>query len=178
MEEKSYFAWPLRRVQIQRHPGSLEIPILLVSAIADLVLRTAAAFFERFLEKEFDDCGLAYRRVGPRGWQWSGFTLYEHGYMWLRRSPIGKTSLAKKRSEDLRLMTSESGPGLLADQHSAFTTPSPVAAQCRGLVHARLTVADYLVKSCASKSRSSGSFVRIPQREESVGEPKVRLSRY
>jgi retron-type reverse transcriptase len=63
VESEDYWAWPLRRIEVEKHPGSEERRGLLVPAVQDRVVQTAvAAYMEPFLEKEFDDCSFAYRR--------------------------------------------------------------------------------------------------------------------
>jgi retron-type reverse transcriptase len=63
VEEESYWAWPLRRIEVEKQPGSEERRSLLVPAVNDRVLQTAvAAHIEPALEAEFDDCSYAYRR--------------------------------------------------------------------------------------------------------------------
>ena len=60
---ETYWAWPLRRVEIEKRPGSEERRTLVVPAVRDRVLQTAvAAHIEPVLEREFDDCSFAYRR--------------------------------------------------------------------------------------------------------------------
>lgn len=61
--EESYFAWPLRKIEIEKRPGSPERRTLLVPAVRDRVLQTAAAIvLEPLLEPEFEECSFAYRR--------------------------------------------------------------------------------------------------------------------
>src|ERR1039458_1922903 len=56
VENETYWAWPLRRIEVEKHPGSGERRSLLVPAVQDRVLQTAvAACIEPALEKEFDD---------------------------------------------------------------------------------------------------------------------------
>lgn len=63
VETGSYWAWPLRRVEVEKRPGSKEGRRLLIPAVRDRVLQTAvAAYMEPFLEKEFEPCSFAYRR--------------------------------------------------------------------------------------------------------------------
>jgi group II intron reverse transcriptase/maturase len=85
VEEESYWAWPLRRVEIEKHPGSEERRTLLVPAVRDRVLQTAvAAYIEPMLEAEFDDCSFAYRRGrGLRMAVERVYQLYTRGYQWL-----------------------------------------------------------------------------------------------
>src|SRR5438105_2806867 len=85
VEEERYFAWPLRRVEVERHPGSDEVRTLLVPTVADRVLQTAiAAYLEPFLEKEFDDCSFAYRRGrSVRMAVERVHALHQRGYTWL-----------------------------------------------------------------------------------------------
>jgi group II intron reverse transcriptase/maturase len=90
VENESYYAWPLRRVLIEKHPGSPETRTLLVPTIADRVLQTAtAAYLEPYLEKEFDDCSFAYRRGrSVRMAVDRVYTLYQQGYTWLLDADI------------------------------------------------------------------------------------------
>lgn len=85
VESESYFAWPLRRVEIEKHPGSEEKRTLLVPAVRDRVLQTAvAAYMEPFLEAEFDECSFAYRRGrSVRMAVDRVYQLYTQGYAWL-----------------------------------------------------------------------------------------------
>src|ERR1017187_10682622 len=63
VEDGDYWAWPLRRIEVEKHPGSEERRALLVPAVQDRVLQTAVAgHIEPALEKEFHDCSFAYRR--------------------------------------------------------------------------------------------------------------------
>jgi len=85
VERNAYWAWPLRRIEIEKHPGSDERRTLLVPAIQDRVLQTAvAAHIEPALEKEFDDCSFAYRR--GRSVRMAVERVYRHyheGFQWL-----------------------------------------------------------------------------------------------
>jgi RNA-directed DNA polymerase len=85
VEEETYWHWPLRRIEVEKHPGSEERRTLLVPAIQDRVLQTAvAAHIEPALEKEFDDCSFAYRR--GRSVRMAVERVYRHyneGYQWL-----------------------------------------------------------------------------------------------
>ncbi len=85
VEDGSYFAWPLRRIEVEKHPGSEERRTLLVPAVADRVLQTAvAAYMEPFLEAEFDECSFAYRRGrSVRMAVERVYGLYHQGYTWL-----------------------------------------------------------------------------------------------
>ena len=90
VEDESYFAWPLRRIEVEKAPGSVERRILLVPAVRDRVLQTAvAAFLESFLEAEFDDCSFAYRRGrSVRMALERVYQLYRKGYVWLLDADI------------------------------------------------------------------------------------------
>lgn len=85
VEEDTYWQWPLRRIEVEKHTGSEERRTLLVPAIQDRVLQTAvAAYIEPVLEKEFDDCSFAYRR--GRSVRMAVERVYRHyneGYLWL-----------------------------------------------------------------------------------------------
>src|SRR5438034_4907548 len=85
IEDESYWAWPLRRIEVEKHPGSDERRTLLVSTVADRVLQTAvAAYLEPFLEAEFDDCSFAYRRGrSVRMAVERVHQLYHQGFIWL-----------------------------------------------------------------------------------------------
>ena len=85
VDTESYWAWPLRRIAIERHPGSPEIRTLAVPSVADRVLQTAtAAYLEPYLEKEFDECSFAYRRGrSVRMAVERVYALYQRGYTWL-----------------------------------------------------------------------------------------------
>jgi len=84
VEDETYWAWPLRRIEVERHPGSAERRTLLVPAVADRVLQTAvAAYMEPFLEPEFDDCSFAYRRGrSVRMAVERVYALYQQGFVW------------------------------------------------------------------------------------------------
>lgn len=86
----SYFAWPLRRVEIEKRPGSEERRTLLVPSVRDRVLQTAvAAFLEPFLEREFEDCSFAYRRGrSVRMAVERVYILYHEGYRWILDADI------------------------------------------------------------------------------------------
>lgn len=85
VEEETYWAWPLRRIEVEKHPGSQERRILLVPAVRDRVLQTAAAaHMEPVLEREFDDCSFGYRRGrGVRMAVERVYQLHRQGYRWL-----------------------------------------------------------------------------------------------
>src|SRR5438876_8354360 len=85
VEDESYWAWPLRRIEVEKHPGSDERRTLLVPTVADRVLQTAvAAYLEPFLEAEFDDCSFAYRRGrSVRMAVERVHQLYHQGFIWL-----------------------------------------------------------------------------------------------
>jgi len=85
VESGDYWAWPLRRIEVEKHPGSDERRALLVPAVQDRVLQTAvAAYMEPFLEKEFDDCSFAYRRGrSVRMAVERVYRYYNQGYLWL-----------------------------------------------------------------------------------------------
>src|SRR5258708_1099640 len=90
VQDQSYFSWPLRRIEVEKAPGSEERRTLVVPAVRDRVLQTAvAAYLEPFLEAEFDDCSFAYRR----GWSVRMavervYRLYHEGYVWLLDADI------------------------------------------------------------------------------------------
>ncbi len=81
----SYWAWPLRRVVVEKRAGSEETRTLLVAAVRDRVLQTAvAAYLEPFLEAEFDESSYGYRRgrsVRMAVERVSGY--FREGYTWL-----------------------------------------------------------------------------------------------
>jgi group II intron reverse transcriptase/maturase len=85
VECEDYWAWPLRRIEVEKHLGSDERRSLLVPAVQDRVLQTAvAAYIEPFLEKEFDDCSFAYRRGrSVRMAVERVYRYYREGYQWL-----------------------------------------------------------------------------------------------
>ena len=85
VENETYWAWPLRRIEVEKHAGSEERRVLLVPAVQDRVLQTAvAAHIEPALEKEFDDCSFAYRRGrGVRMAVERVYRYYTEGYQWL-----------------------------------------------------------------------------------------------
>jgi len=85
VEDGTYWHWPLRRIEVEKHPGSEERRTLLVPAIQDRVLQTAvAAHIEPALEKEFDDCSFAYRRGrSVRMAVERVYRYYNEGYQWL-----------------------------------------------------------------------------------------------
>ena len=90
VEDGSYFAWPLRQIEVEKSPGSPERRTLLVPAVRDRVLQTAvAAYMEPFLEAEFDDCSFAYRRGrSVRMAVERVYQLYQQGYVWLLDADI------------------------------------------------------------------------------------------
>lgn len=85
-----YYAWPLRKVEVEKKPGSTERRRLLIPAVRDRVLQTAvAAYLEPFLEKEFEDCSFAYRRGrSVRMAVERVYLLYREGYHWLLDADI------------------------------------------------------------------------------------------
>jgi group II intron reverse transcriptase/maturase len=85
VESESYFAWPLRRIEVERHPGSSEKRTLLVPSVADRVLQTAvAAWLEPILEPEFEECSFAYRRGrSVRMAVERVHALFHKGFTWL-----------------------------------------------------------------------------------------------
>jgi len=90
VEDESYFAWPLRKIEVEKAPGSEERRTLLVPAVRDRVLQTAvAAYMEPFLEAEFDECSFAYRRGrSVRMAVERVYRLYHQGYCWLLDADI------------------------------------------------------------------------------------------
>ncbi len=90
VESGSYWAWPLRKVEIEKRPGSEERRTLLVPAVADRVLQTAVAtFLEPALEREFEDCSFAYRRGrSVRMAVERVYSLYHEGYRWILDADI------------------------------------------------------------------------------------------
>ena len=90
VEDGSYFAWPLRKIEVEKAPGSPERRTLLVPAVRDRVLQTAvAAYMEPYLEAEFDECSFAYRRGrSVRMAVERVYQLYEQGYRWLLDADI------------------------------------------------------------------------------------------
>src|ERR1039457_5526260 len=90
VETETYWAWPLRRIEVEKHPGSEERRTLLVPAVQDRVLQTAvAAHIEPALEKEFDDCSFAYRRGrSVRMAVERVYRCYNEGYLWLAEADI------------------------------------------------------------------------------------------
>jgi len=85
VEAESYFAWPLRRIQAEKHPGSAERRTLLVPAVTDRVLQTAVArYLEPYIEPEFEECSFAYRRGrSVRMAVERVYHLHQQGYTWL-----------------------------------------------------------------------------------------------
>jgi group II intron reverse transcriptase/maturase len=103
-----YWAWPLRRIEVQKHPESDERRTLLVPAIQDRVLQTAvAAYIEPALEKEFDDCSFAYRRGrSVRMAVERVYRYYQEGYQWLVDADIDEFFSSVDREQALgRLST-------------------------------------------------------------------------
>jgi RNA-directed DNA polymerase len=90
VQDQSYFSWPLRRIEVEKAPGSEERRTLVVPAVRDRVLQTAvAAYLEPFLEAEFDDCSFAYRRGrSVRMAVERVYRLYHEGYVWLLDADI------------------------------------------------------------------------------------------
>jgi group II intron reverse transcriptase/maturase len=90
VDEGSYFAWPLRKIEVEKAPGSEERRTLLVPAVRDRVLQTAvAAYMEPFLEAEFDECSFAYRRGrSVRMAVERVYQLYQQGYRWILDADI------------------------------------------------------------------------------------------
>lgn len=85
VRDGSYYAWPLRRIEIEKKPGSTERRTLLVPAVRDRVLQTAvAAYLEPLLEPEFNACSFGYRRGrSVRMAVERVYALYQEGYNWL-----------------------------------------------------------------------------------------------
>lgn len=85
-----YWCWPLRRVEIEKRPGSEERRRLLIPAVRDRVLQTAvAAHLEPALEREFEPCSFAYRR--GRSVRMAVERVYQlrmEGYHWLLDADI------------------------------------------------------------------------------------------
>lgn len=92
VENGEYWAWPLRRVVIEKSPGSKETRTLCVPAVRDRVLQTAVAFaLEPILEPEFEDCSFAYRRGrGVRLAVERIHSLLSEGYSWILDGDIEK----------------------------------------------------------------------------------------
>jgi len=90
VDDASYFAWPLRKIEVEKSPGSPDRRTLLVPAVRDRVLQTAvAAYLEPFLEAEFDECSFAYRRGrSVRMAVERVYQLYRQGYVWLLDADI------------------------------------------------------------------------------------------
>ncbi|MGH9673414.1 MAG: reverse transcriptase domain-containing protein, partial [Bryobacteraceae bacterium] len=90
VDDGGYWAWPLRRIEVEKSPGSEERRRLLVPAVVDRVLQTAvAAYMEPFLEKEFEECSFAYRRGrSVRMAVERVYALYHQGYQWLLDADI------------------------------------------------------------------------------------------
>jgi RNA-directed DNA polymerase len=109
----SYWAWPLRRVVVEKSPGGAETRTLSVAAVQDRVLQTAAAaYMEPFLEKEFNDCSFGYRRGrGVRLAVERVHWYYEQGYRWLVDAGIDSFF----DSVDRELVLDRLGP-LIADE--------------------------------------------------------------
>ena len=85
VQDQSYWSWPLRRVIVEKRPGSPDHRTLLVAAVKDRVLQTAvAAYLEPFLESEFNDASFGYRRGrGVRMAVEQVRKLFLEGYTWL-----------------------------------------------------------------------------------------------
>jgi group II intron reverse transcriptase/maturase len=85
VESETYWAWPLRLVEVEKKPGSEERRTLLVPAVRDRVLQTAVArWMEPYLEKEFNDCSFGYRRGrGVRMAVDRVLELQKKGYRWV-----------------------------------------------------------------------------------------------
>lgn len=85
VHDGSYFALPLRKIEVQRHPGSEDRRTLLVPSVRDRVLQTAVAtFLEPILEPEFEECSFAYRRGrSVRMAVERVHQLWSRGYTWL-----------------------------------------------------------------------------------------------
>jgi RNA-directed DNA polymerase len=90
VETERYWAWPLRRVEVEKHPGSDERRRLLIPAVRDRVLQTAvAAHLEPFCEREFEPCSFAYRRGrSVRMAVERVYQLHLEGYQWLLDADI------------------------------------------------------------------------------------------
>ncbi len=86
VESETYWAWPLRLVEVEKRAGSpQECRRLLVPAVRDRVLQTAVArWMEPHLEKEFNDCSFGYRRGrGVRMAVDRVWALQQQGYRWV-----------------------------------------------------------------------------------------------
>ena len=85
VEHAEYWAWPLRKVEVEKRAGSPERRMLLVPAVRDRVLQTAvAAWLEPILEPEFEECSFAYRRGrSVRMAVEKVYQLYLAGYRWV-----------------------------------------------------------------------------------------------
>lgn len=90
VETESYWAWPLRKIEVEKAPGSEERRGLVVPAVRDRVLETAvAARLEPVLEAEFEECSFGYRRGrGVRMAVERVHVLYQEGYHWLLDADI------------------------------------------------------------------------------------------
>jgi group II intron reverse transcriptase/maturase len=90
VELGAYWAWPLRKVEVEKRPGSAERRTLLVPAVRDRVLQTAvAAYLEPILEPEFEECSFAYRRGrSVRMAVEKVYALYHQGYRWVLDADI------------------------------------------------------------------------------------------
>lgn len=90
VETGVYWAWPLRRIEIEKSPGSEERRTLLVPAVRDRVLQTAvAAHIEPILEAEFEPCSFAYRRGrSVRMAVERVYHFYTQGYTWVLDADI------------------------------------------------------------------------------------------
>ena len=128
VESGDYWAWPLRRIEVEKHPGSEERRGLLVPAVQDRVLQTAvAAYMEPFLEKEFDDCSFAYRRGrSVRMAVERVYRYYNQGYLWLVDADI---------DDFFGSVDERSGPGapLHPDPRRDRPAPGPPLAGLRGV---------------------------------------------
>lgn len=97
VESREYWAWPLRRVVIEKHPGSKETRVLCVPAVRDRVLQTAVAFaLEPVLEPEFEDCSFAYRRGRGVRMAVGGCAVWQPD--WLRACRLGTSVWRNSRA--------------------------------------------------------------------------------
>ncbi len=90
VDVETYSPWPLRRIEVEKHPGSTEKRMLLVPAVRDRTLQTAvAAHIEPFLEAEFDSCSFGYRRGrSVRMAVERVYQLHREGYVWILDADI------------------------------------------------------------------------------------------
>ncbi len=90
VESGAYWAWPLRRIEVEKAPGSAERRTLLVPAVRDRMLQTAvAAYLEPALEAEFEHCSFGYRRGrSVRMAVERVYQLYHQGYVWVLDADI------------------------------------------------------------------------------------------